>query len=201
MPPRIPLLSLCVACACAAPAPRPFFGDERYLVLGVQPEQEADRLEQQLVESGHALQLRLRGQHFHALGFRDRHGLVGLVRVVTARGIVLALDSDTGDALRPAVRYRLLAPPSPQTHDADGDGFEEIYVERIGGPTSGRCVLVFRARDSGFVDAVQVPEGYALAGGAHAREPALRAPAFCDVPLAAPDGGLAVPDAGSPAAP
>jgi hypothetical protein len=194
--------------ACPSPPPSPFFGDERFLRLGVEPDREADQLEQQLQASGFEPVLRFRGQHFHALGFLDRSGRRALVRVVTVRGIELALDPQPGDDLQPSVRYRLLAAPLPETHDADGDGFEEIFVERIAGQPPLRCVQVYRVRDSGFVDLVSVPEGYGVVGVDQAGlEAAWREPVFCDVePAALPpsDGGapLDAPDGGdSPPAP
>jgi hypothetical protein len=49
------------------------------------------------------------------------------------------------------VRYALLAPPLTQTQDADGDGFEEVFIEQR---TAGQnpCLLVYRVRDVGYVD-------------------------------------------------
>lgn len=143
-------MALCLGCASQ---PRsPFFGDEKYLRFGVDPRSEADELIKAYAQQSEPVALRLVGQHFTALGFMERSGRATRVRVVTVRGIVLALDPQPETPLQAAVSYALLAPPLPDTYDADGDGFEEIFIEkRSRGST---CVLVYRARDVGFVDRV-----------------------------------------------
>ena len=118
------------------------------------------------------------------------------VRIITARGIALALDPVVATPLQPGIRYALLPPPLKESHDPDGDGFEEVFVHRL---TDGAapCILVYRVRDSGFAD--PVPSGQY----AHAQPPGEApwdAPRFCDDPEpAAADAGL--PDAASPAPP
>jgi hypothetical protein len=57
-------------------------------------------------------------------------------------------------ALSVGVRYALLAQPIAGTQDADGDGFEEVFVEQRS--AAGNCVLVYRVRDVGFIDPVPV---------------------------------------------
>jgi hypothetical protein len=192
------LLAAALGCGCAAQPRSPFFGDERFLVLGVDPDAEADALARQLEDNGYRVEQRLRGQHFSALGAADAERVATKVRVMTARGIALALDAAATDPLRPGLRYALLPPPSPDTHDADADGFEEVFV-RITAPASGEpCIQVYRVRDSGFVDPVG-PVALSTAGE-HAAPP-WNAPVFCPDPTAAPaqpsadDGGT--PQGGS----
>lgn len=137
---------------CATQPRSPFFGDERYLRFGVDPRAEADTLVQAYREQSEALALRIVGHDFTALGFMDRSGLATRARVVTLRGIALALDPQPGTPLQAAVRYALLAPPLPDTQDADRDGFEEVFIERRS--PNRTCVLVYRVRDVGYVDAL-----------------------------------------------
>jgi hypothetical protein len=141
-------------CACAStPAARgPFFDDEKYLRFGVEPSAEADALIKERERIGDGLSLRVRGQHFTALGFVDRQGQPSVVRVVTARGIALALDGARAAALNATESFELLAPPRSDTQDADGDGFEEVFLAHTRGAL--RCVRVYRVRDVGFVDLV-----------------------------------------------
>lgn len=195
-------LAVWLGCGCASQPPSPFFQDERFLVLGVDPDAETDALARQLEADGFRIVRRLRGQHFSALGVADRDGVAARVRVVTARGIALALDPDARDLTQPARRYALLPPPSAETHDADGDGFEEVFVHVL--PEAGEppCIQVYRVRDSGFVDPV--------AGGAFTptspeaqRERAWNQPTFCPEPSPAPASSPSpapTSDAGSPPA-
>lgn len=170
------LAAAAAVCACASQPASPFFGDDRYLVLGVDPNAEADTLAEQLEQSGYLVERTLRGQHFSALGATRPDGQPGKVRVLTVRGIALALDSTPGDPLQPAVHYALLAPPSRESHDADGDGFEEVFVATATGAGSA-CILVYRVRDSGFVDLVA--ESFALPPQRTTDAP-WQAPDFCE---------------------
>lgn len=139
--------------ACAATVSGPFYGDEAYLRFGVDPRSEAAELAKNYAEHDEQLELRLDGQHFTALGFMTRSGVMARVRVVTDRGIQLALDPQTANALgQPSVSYALLPAPIRDTQDADGDGFEEVFVVRST-PTAS-CLLIYRVRDVGFVDAL-----------------------------------------------
>jgi hypothetical protein len=148
------LFAVCLA-GCARPAPPgPFYGDEKYLRFGVDPRTEADALIKQQSQRLEPLALRVEGEHFSALGFMDRSGRATRVRAFTQLGIELALDPEPGTALKAGVRYALLAQPLATSHDADGDGFEEFFVERRSAGAS--CVLVYRVRDTGVVDPVGV---------------------------------------------
>jgi hypothetical protein len=173
------LLAPLLLLACASQPPGPYYGDEQYLVFGVRPDAEAAALAEQIVASGYPLTVRLSGQSFTALGFVDEQGLPAKVRVVTVRGAALVLDPEASDLLHGGVRYRLLEAPLQDTQDADGDGFEEVFVEQQ--PESGEppCIMIYRVRDSGFVD--RVPgKGYALARETDVREGSWLDPTFCE---------------------
>lgn len=147
------LAAMCL-CACAGAPASPFFGDEKYLRFGVEPDAEASALVKEREKLGESLATRITGQSFTALGFIDRNGQPVAVRVVTARGIELALDLDDRNALTAPTTYELVAAPLTTTQDADGDGFEEVFVMQRQG--TARCMLVYRVRDVGFVDEVPV---------------------------------------------
>jgi len=142
----------CALCACAKPPPSPFFGDEKYLRFGVDPRDEADAVIKLYAERSEPLALRIVGHDFTALGFMNRSGVASRVRVVTAVGIALALDPAPSTPLAPETHYALLAAPIPETQDADGDGFEEVFVEAR--TEQEMCLSVYRVRDVGHVDLV-----------------------------------------------
>jgi hypothetical protein len=186
------LLAAALGCGCASQPPSPFFQDERYLVLGVDPDAETDALARQLEASGFRIVERLRGRNFSALGAAGPDGLPAKVRVVTARGIALALDPGARGHGQPVQRYALLPPPSDETHDADGDGFEEVFVHVLPDTGEPPCIQVYRVLDSGFVDAV-AGAGFAPGSDRSRANAAWREPRFCP----ASDGAVAN-DAGAP---
>jgi hypothetical protein len=147
------LALLCFAAVgCASQPPSPFFGDERFLRFGVDPDQEANALIEDQRAHGYAVALKVLGQHFTALGFMEPNGRSTAVRIVTARGIAVALDPTPATALEAPTTYALLAPPIEGTNDPDHDGFDEVFVERRTAAKS--CIDVYRIRDVGFVDPV-----------------------------------------------
>ena len=140
--------------ACSAPVRGPFYGDEKLLRIGVDPLAEAAEVQSSFERAGHRVAHRLPGKHFIALSFRGPDGRPSAVRVVTARGIALALDAESANALTPGTEYGLLPRPLDTGHDADGDGFDELFVVQV---RAGRsCVLPYRVRDVGFVDALEL---------------------------------------------
>lgn len=187
-----------LAGACASQPAGPFFGDERFLRFGVDPSAEADALTAQLERAGYTLARRVRGQYFTALGFVDTQGLPSVLRVVTARGIALALDARAGDVFVPSEQFQLLPAPFSDTHDADGDGFEEVFVWQA---VSGQepCVQPYRVRDSGFVDRVE-QDNYALAAHPDTTDPRWQNPQFCSA-SAAGDEAPAASEGGADSAP
>ncbi len=182
--------------ACASRPQSPFYGDERFLVVGVRPDAEAAAVAEELEQSGYTVIRTLNGLHFTALGAADADGAPVKVRIITGRGIAVALDPVVATLLQPGIRYALLPPPAKDTHDPDGDGFEEVFVHRLV-DGAAPCILVYRVLDSGFAD--PVPSGqYGLARPPS--EPPWDAPLYCDVSApAAPDAGGS--DAASPAPP
>ena len=96
-------LALVLACACASSPQRSYVDEPSRLVIGVDPEAEADAVVKQQEAHGYYEVLRLRGHAFTALGFAPLRGDArdGRVRVVTARGIALALDSLAPTVLTP----------------------------------------------------------------------------------------------------
>jgi hypothetical protein len=191
-------LLVLLAAACASQPPGPFFGDEKYLVLGVDPDAEANALTRDLASQGYSAIPRVRGRSFTAVGVQHPDQSSIGVRVVTVRGIALSVDRVKPTVFQEEVRYSLMQPPFPDTHDADGDGFEEIFVHVVRGQGSAlrSCVAVFRVRDSGFVDPVDGKK-FALAAPPQSRDLLFREPTFCEPPAEAeaPPG----PPAASPA--
>jgi hypothetical protein len=188
---------LVMLAACASEPPSPYYGDERYLVIGVRPDAEAMTLKAQLEKAGFPMLRRVDGQNFTALGFGDAQGDPIKVRVVTARGIELALDPISRDPFHEGLSYALLESPFRDTADADGDGFEEVFVEKRYGSGAPPCVLVYRVRDSGFVDPVQDAR-YALPRPAESSLDAWRDPTFCAAQKTAGVTDAKQPDAGAP---
>jgi hypothetical protein len=125
------------------------------LHFGLDTNAEAKALIQTYADQGEPVSLRLDGQHFTALGFMSRSGRATRVRVVTVRGIQLALDPEPDTPVHSSIDYALLDAPIANTHDADGDGFDEVFVERR--TAQATCLLVYRVRDVGFVDPVPTP--------------------------------------------
>ena len=176
-------------CGASQQQPGPYYNDDQYLVLGVAPDAEAAALIAQLDDLGYKLLLRENGHDFTALGFADEQGDASRVRVVTARGIALQLDPEEADAVHEGVRYELLPQPLEDTFDADGDGFDEVFVQSL--PASGEppCILVYRVRDSGFVDFVPGKD-FALARSPDSQEGPWLEPDLCEnEPLAESSGG------------
>lgn len=180
-------LALLVACS-SGPA-SPFFGDEKFLVLGVSPEEEANAVSKQLAVDGRTEHLRLRGPTFTALGFTEPDGQPAWVRAITPRGISLALDPVASHPLERGERYELIAPATPGLFDADGDGFDELVVLKRSYDGDDACLLVYRIQSSGFVDLITDSQDTidAARGAVTDVEPCAGAPAS--------DGGVNEPPA------
>ena len=165
----------------------PFFGDEKLIVLGVSPDTEADTLAQQLAKSGLREARRVRGKHFTALGFGPDGNPLNQtdVRVITGRGIALALQARAPTALDGGERYALLRSPALDTLDAD-HGQDEVYVARTVLPAGTRCLLVYRVLDTGAVESVAT-DNYSLVSVPDS-DPAWREP-FCESEQQRADAG------------
>jgi hypothetical protein len=150
---------LLVACSagCVPRVQSPYFGDENYIRIGLDPDAEAKALISNHAQQGEGLSLRILGHDFTALGFMDRDGHPQHALILTKRGIEVALDPEPGPPLmaaKPSVTYALIKGPFDDTQDADGDGFEEVFIERR--TPQRTCLLIYRVRDTGFVDPVEV---------------------------------------------
>jgi hypothetical protein len=139
---------------CSSGPSGPYFGDEKFLVLGVTPEDEANALSKQLASDGRKEYLRLRGPTFTALGFEEPDGQPGWVRAITQRGIELALDPVQSHPLDLGVRYELLAPATAGLFDADGDGFDDLIVLKRSYDRDDPCLLAYRIQNTGFIDMI-----------------------------------------------
>lgn len=182
-------LVLAVTSACGAPARGPYFGDDKLIVLGVSPDQEANSLAEQLAERGLHEARRIRGKYFTALGFGPDSNPLNQtdVRVITGRGIALALQARAPTMLDGGERYALLRSPGLDTLDADrGHGGDELYVARTTLPAGARCLLVYRVHDTGAVEPVAT-DNYQLLRVPDS-DPAWREP-FCGSDEKAPDAG------------
>ena len=156
---------LLVLIACSQAPRGPYFGDERFLVVGTDPKREAEALVTQLRAQGYEVRVRMSGREFTAIDFLDAQGRAGPLRIVTARGIVLALDSGPQSVLDPAgMEFRLLAPPLRRSHDVDSDGHEEIFVEERDLALGTACIRTHRVMPDGSLrevrglDPLQRPE-------------------------------------------
>lgn len=153
-PAVVSFLAMLAMLGCASTQPGPFFQDDRYLRFGVDPNDEAKAVIEGQKARNYVLAQRQLGRHFTALGFMDKQGRSSAVRVLTARGIAIALDHRPATPLEAETRYALLAAPIEGTYDADKDGFEEVFIEERS--EVGPCVQVHRVRDTGAVDRVLV---------------------------------------------
>jgi hypothetical protein len=176
----------CVVCACASSPPRgPYFGDERWLVVGVAPAREADAVIAQMKAHGLALATRFDGVHHAALAFADAKGTTVSVRVVTAHGIVLARDAEPARPLRPGRSVRLLR--SPLALGASGPNADEyVFVEERRGE-SAACVRIYLVRPGGELRPATKPvdpEGRALCQDADAHASDMVAPDASPLPAA-----------------
>ncbi len=151
---RLAAILLLGVLGCSSAPPGPYFNDDKYLRFGVDTNEEANAVIESQKQRNLQLAQRLLGKHFTALGFMDKSGRSRAVRILTVRGVGVALDSRPETATEPPKSYAVIAPPIKDTHDADHDGFEEVFVEERTSKDS--CLRVYRVRDVGFVDPVIV---------------------------------------------
>ena len=150
------LAALAAACAGALEGPRP----EDWMRVGVEPGEEAVEVEAALREAGWTRTERRAGDGFVALAFE--RGEQYAVRVVSRRGVVVALDSHEPDGLRE--RHGRVSLPEPPRSDLDGDGREDVLVARDD-DAGERCLAVVRVDPEGRAEALPIA-GDALATGA-----------------------------------
>ncbi len=146
---RLPLLSVLSlaslhACAGApgASSPEPVHLED-WVRVGVSAVEEAQRVREALEAGGWRTTRTIERPAFVALAF-SRGPSERAVRVVTGRGVVVALDSHESDGYRE--RHGVVDLGDDEPADLDGDGTEELLVWRRDGPVPCLVVLRFGAR-------------------------------------------------------
>ena len=125
--------TIVLACGGAEPS----VDESAYLRAGVDPGVEATRLERQY--RGFRREVRIDARTFTALSMVD--GSRSLVRVVTSRGVALAVDAPEEHG---RTRVGLL---EGFPADLDGDGQEEVLVFADDPALDRRCIAIVRIED------------------------------------------------------
>lgn len=130
--------------------------------VGVAPAQEAERVRETLEAAGWEIAQRIEAPGHVALAFR--RGEQRAVRVVTSRGVVIALDSYEPDGFH--VRHGSVSLAPRDEPDVDGDGRPDVVVARD--EDGARCLAVIRIDESGAAnlmpdDADALQEGACVA--------------------------------------
>lgn len=143
------ILVLALIAACGSEPPPP--DSLRYLRVGVDLEEESVAVLAGLERAGWALDERIAGSRFVALS--ATRGDAGAVRVITERGLMLALP-DVGTE-EDGARWEL---DSELTgHDHDGDGVDDV-VARVRGDDR-TCTTLYVVSPGGLVSAVAIAAG------------------------------------------
>lgn len=133
-----------LAPACGGPA-RVVRDPTDYLAVGVDPALEASTLRAQLAESGYRLASEGAGEDWAAFAMTRPDG-ASLVRLVTRRGVVVALD-ETPSALAHARGVLAIEPSPPSGTDVDGDGTPDVVLSRT--EATRRCWMVVGVDEDG----------------------------------------------------
>jgi len=133
-----------VLLASCAPS-NPPFDPLDYLAAGVDPAEEADRVALQLGRAGFVVDRRLEGGGAVALAARRRRDGASAVRVVTRRGVVVALDAP--DVRHPG-RLAVRLPEAARFERRELDGYVELPVEVVSDVV---CTAVVVVDAGGFV--------------------------------------------------
>jgi len=150
-----------VVCGCGAADPTPFFDDARYLRFGVDPRVEADAVESQLLRAGFHVDAQAEGPFHVALGFVDSATPRTAIRIVTARGTVLSLDSETN--VGTTRRYALLTPTNLRGVSALPEG--EVFVREAGERADRTCIAGFRVGSDGALARIVIDAGAVIIDG------------------------------------
>jgi hypothetical protein len=136
-------LALLAFLAGCGPLRQPPPDPTAYLAVGVDPRAEAEALIRSFERAGYAIARRLEGSDWVAFDARRARDERRALRVVTRRGVALALDSHESDGVRRRHgEVELVDPPRAPSHDLDGDGRDDVIV---GARHDGRlCLLPFR---------------------------------------------------------
>lgn len=159
----LPMLLLSLAlCGCGgASEVGPYFGDARFLRFGVDPRVEADAVEAQLKRAGFLRVAQVEGPHHVALGFLDAATGRTAVRVVTARGTKLSLDSDSSpENVR---NYALIV--ASALRGVSVLPADEVFVEVSGEREGHGCIAGFRVASDGTLARIVIDAGAVVADG------------------------------------
>ncbi len=132
--------------------------DARHLRVGLDPRTEADAIERRLVQDGFFRVTRVDAVGAVGLAMRDDAGR-SVLRIVTRRGLVLAVEAPTEALTRSEVG--LVEAPA----DLDGDGYVELVAAATDVAVERRCLALVRVlEDGGLVEVT--PDLRALGGDA-----------------------------------
>ena len=120
--------------------------------MGVDPAAEAHTLETSLAASGFHVSSDAEGTGWAAFAMTHPDG-ASLVRLVTRRGVVVALD-ETPTALAPARGILGVESAPPSGTDVDGDGTPDVVLSR--NEADRRCLMVVGVDDDGGARALVV---------------------------------------------
>jgi len=134
---------------CGASSPNPLAATATLLRLGLDPEREADALEESLVAAGLRRRLRIDGRTHSSLWMVRPGTSEAVVRVVTRAGIALGVDAPEQTGGRAVGLLDLHG-------DVDGDGHEEIGVFADDPARDRRCIAVLRVDAQGRVHEVRL---------------------------------------------
>jgi hypothetical protein len=138
------------ACGSTSTERRPDPRELAFLQVGVDPAVEAEAVAAALSRAGFRVRTRVDGDRFTALSFVHRQDATTAIRVITSRGVALALDAAGADA-----PLDLLAPPERGDHrarlDVDGDGHDEVVVRATDAALARDCLQVLRISEDGVV--------------------------------------------------
>ncbi|MGF1467909.1 MAG: FG-GAP repeat domain-containing protein [Sandaracinaceae bacterium] len=147
------LLSLLAGCG-ASVVPLPPV--DPFLAVGVEPTEEAAHVAAMLAELGYREVRRVEGERFVAVELvtaDERHA----VRVVSTRGVVLALDSHEPDGVH--LRDGPVELVATVATDLDGDGAEEVAVRLWDRARERHCLALVRIDGEGWPSPVTLEAG------------------------------------------
>lgn len=137
------VLALLLA-ACAG-ASAPVADPTDYLAVGVDPITEAHTLEASLAGDGFRSSSEAQGPGWAGFAMTRPDG-ASLARLVTRRGVVVALD-ETPSAIAPTRGVLGIEPAPPSGTDLDGDGTNDVVLSRT--EADRRCLMVVGVDDDG----------------------------------------------------
>lgn len=141
---------LCVACGGSPAAPDIM----DYMRVGVTPRDEAEAVSASMDKDGWTLVTRVDGERVVALAFRMPGDARAAVRVITRRGVAIAMDAPSeawsGDVF-------LDTSLGTTATDLDGDGNEEVVLGTGDVALLRRCMEVFHVVADGSVVPMSVP--------------------------------------------